>query len=70
MPTADHDLLTRLDTRSCNDHDWIEKAEPRLRKIEDALLQARTAVVLAKAICGLVSADILVQIALANHFHF
>jgi hypothetical protein len=65
----DHDLLLETNQRSRCDHNWIEnEGKPRLRLVEDALLQARTTVVITKSILGMVSLDILFQVAKTLHW--
>ena len=63
----DHDLLLHTSQQSDCDHNWIEKAEPRLRTIEDTLLQAKTTLTIARATFGMVSIGIVVQVAIALH---
>jgi hypothetical protein len=64
MPT-DHDRLISIEgtiKEICGD---MEEIKPRVRAVEDSILQAKTAVTFAKAIFGLVSIDIIIQLCVA-----
>ena len=48
----------------------MDDVKPRLRRVEDSLLQAKTALVITKAIFGIVSVSVIVQIAMLVQSHF
>ena len=48
----------------CSD---MKEITPRLRRVEDLLLQAKTAATIAKAVFGLVSISVIIQVASLLH---
>ena len=64
---TDHDRIVTVE------HDFKDVAsdvadmKPRLRKVEDTILEWRTTVTIAKTILGAVSISIVLQLAIAFH---
>lgn len=62
MSPTDHDRIVTVEHDTEVLQDGMKDVMPRLRRVEDSLLQAKTAAAVAKAVLGLVSVSIIIQI--------
>ena len=63
MPT-DHDRIITIEGTNKELLEDIDDMQPRLRRVEDILLELKTVLMLAKVIAGLASVSVVVHIAL------
>lgn len=67
--STDHDRIVCVENLTTGLTEDMKEIKPRLRRVEDMLLQAKTAALVAKAVLGLVSVSVLVQVATLLHWH-
>ena len=70
MTATDHDRIVTVEHVATEISKDMDDVKPRLRRVEDSLLQAKTALVITKAIFGIVSVSVIVQIAMLVQSHF
>ena len=64
---TDHDRIVTVESDFKAVASDVADMKPRLRKVEDTILEWRTTVTIAKAILGAVSISIVLQLAIAFH---
>jgi hypothetical protein len=64
---TDHDRIVTVEHDFKDVASDVSDIKPRLRKVEDTILEWRTTVTIAKAILGAVSISIVLQLAIAFH---
>jgi hypothetical protein len=67
---TDHDRIVTVEHDTTELQADMKDVMPRLRRVEDSILQAKAALVITKAIFGIVSVSVIVQIAMLVQSHF
>jgi hypothetical protein len=70
MSPTDHDRIVTVEHDTNELSKDMDDVKPRLRRVEDSLLQAKTTLTIVKAVFGLVSVSVIVQLAMLLQSRF